>query len=328
MSSRLDRAADDATRDKILGAERELAELNAKYGEIAADATLAGASMLPPPAGTIADVVSLGKSLISGDWGGALLDTVGFVPLFGDSIKAAGKGTKLLKLAEALEVGIKAAKSKLSRLKGGLVAARRAHAAKYWDEIVHAGRKRYDEAIASCSTQACRDAVPVSLKGDHYKLTPADPKKGDWVGGARGDGVWKPKPGNRLSRELENFSSNPKLNPSGKPVEGITYRNGFPEYDDLVVPAVPARKGQPLRKAQVEIPQTGNNGIDFPAADSELLEATGKTKAMLEDELGTKLTWHHKEDGVTMQLVPEKVHGARSGSGHSGGSSLVQTPEY
>lgn len=33
----------------------ELRQLNSQYGELAADVGLAGASMLPPPAGTAAD---------------------------------------------------------------------------------------------------------------------------------------------------------------------------------------------------------------------------------------------------------------------------------
>ena len=92
---------------KIAEAEKDLAKLEAKYAEIAADAGLAAASMLPPPAGTIADAVSLGKSVMTGDWGGALLDVVGFVPLFGDAVKASGKGAKLVKKAEALKTAIK-----------------------------------------------------------------------------------------------------------------------------------------------------------------------------------------------------------------------------
>lgn len=49
---------------------------------------------------------------------------------------------------------------------------------------------------------------------------------------------------------------------------------------------------------------------------------------MLEKELGTPLTWHHKEDGVTMQLVPQYVHGGSNGSGHAGGASLTSKEEF
>ena len=41
----------------------ELQQLNQKYGELAADAALAAGGALPPPFGTAADVISLGKDL-------------------------------------------------------------------------------------------------------------------------------------------------------------------------------------------------------------------------------------------------------------------------
>jgi hypothetical protein len=319
VSSRLGRPS----TEQIAAAEKELAQLEAKYGEIAADVGLAGASMLPPPFGTAADVVSIGKSLLTGDWGGALLDVVGVVPVLGDAAKAAGKGGKLLKAAEALETGIKATKAKLAHLKDGLMAARKTEAARYWDEITSAGRKQYDEAIANCTTQACRDRVPITTKGEHYALTPkGGDGRGDWIDGTRGDGHWTPAPDTPLGKQLQSFSNNPALNPGGKQLDAIPYRNGFPDYDDFVVPA------RPGRKAQVEILQTRDSKIDFESADDALLASTGKTRGMLEDELGTRLTWHHKEDGTTMQLLPRGVHGGSNQSGHAGGSSLMRDPEF
>jgi hypothetical protein len=184
------------------------------------------------------------------------------------------------------------------------------------------GRKQYD-AIANCTTQACRYKIPITMKGEHYGRTPMGGKgRGDWVGGTRGDGHWKPTPSSRLGKQLNNFSKNKKLNPSGKKLDLIPYKNGFPNFDDFVVPAGMGKK------AQVEIPQTGDIEIDFKVADEALLASSGKTQKMLEEEIGTRLTWHHKEDGVTMQLVPEKLHGGRHQSGHAGGSSLVQNPEF
>lgn len=320
MSSRLDQAS----TDKIAAAEKELTQLEAKYKEIAADASLAAASMAPPPVGTIADAVSLGKSLITGDWGGALLDAVGFIPLFGDAAKAAGKGAKLIKTADALKTSIKTMSRKLGRLKDGLLKARKTEAKKYWDEITKIGRKKYDEAIAKCTTEACRKNVPITTKGEHYKYTPAGGKgKGDWIDGTRGDGKWKPDPDSKLGKQLEEFSKNKGLNPSGKTLDSMPYKNGFPNYDGFVAPI---GKG----KAQVEIPQTGNNNIDFKAADEALKASTGKTRRDIEEILGDDiaLTWHHKEDGVTMQLIPQKLHGARNQSGHAGGGSSMKNPEF
>ena len=36
------------------------------------------------------------------------------------------------------------------------------------------------------------------------------------------------------------------------------------------------------------------------------------------------MTWHHKEDGVTMQLVPKSIHGTGAGAStpHMGGASM------
>ena len=95
MTSKLDSASDDAARAGVKQAEKELDQLDAAYAEMAADAALTAGSMAPPPFGTVADVVSIGKSLWTGDWGRALLDVVGLLPLPGDAIKGAGKGAKI-----------------------------------------------------------------------------------------------------------------------------------------------------------------------------------------------------------------------------------------
>jgi len=80
---------------KIQKAEKELQQVENVYAELATDASLTAASMAPPPVGTAADVVSIGRSLWKGDWGGALLDVVGIIPIVGDGIKGGVKGTKI-----------------------------------------------------------------------------------------------------------------------------------------------------------------------------------------------------------------------------------------
>ncbi len=98
---------------KIQKAEIELAQLEAEYGKIVAEASLAGASMLPPPAGTAADIASLTISLSKGNWGDALLDAVGFIPIAGDVIKGGIKGTKIANKMKNVEIALKAARAKL-----------------------------------------------------------------------------------------------------------------------------------------------------------------------------------------------------------------------
>lgn len=299
-------------------AKEELAALESSYKEFAADGALAAAGWAPPPWGTAADLASLGKSLIKGDWGGALFDAIGLVPIAGDAAKAG----KLAKRGKQIEAAIDAAKTKLTRHLANLIEGRRAAAKTYWNDIVTEGRKKFDAAIKNCSTQACKDKN-ATLIGKHYERTPTGgPGKGEWTDGYRGDGKFKPDPHSDLGQELADFSANPKLNPGGKAIDSIPYKNGFPDFGNLVVPA---GKG---KKAEVEIIQAGNHTTDYAAADEALFAATGKTQKMLEKEMGVPMTWHHKEDGVTMQLLPEYVHGGSNGSGHAGGASLTSKEEF
>jgi hypothetical protein len=107
--------------DTITKAEKELKQLEDKYKELAADAALTAASFAPPPFGTAADVVSIGKSLWSGDWGGALLDVVGLIPIVGDTIKGATKGTKIAAKMDEVQDAIKAARETLTKKKNNLL---------------------------------------------------------------------------------------------------------------------------------------------------------------------------------------------------------------
>ncbi|KZK95309.1 MULTISPECIES: HNH endonuclease [unclassified Pseudovibrio] len=123
-------------------------------------------------------------------------------------------------------------------------------------------------------------------KGSQYGNTPKSGKNGIWEG-ERGDSKWVPADG-------------------GKPVE---YKNGFPDYG-------------PHSKGDVDIAMTGKNSKDFPAADKAMQEKLG-------DPTWRKpkgYTWHHKEDGVTMQLVPEHIHATGRGAStpHTGGAAMYK----
>lgn len=289
--------------------QEDLQRLETSYAELAADATLAAAGWLPPPWGTAADIASLGKSLYKGDWGGALFDAIGLIPIAGDAAKAGKLGNRLKDIENAISV----AKSGLARRFMGLIADQKAAAKKYWNDIVTQGRKAFDEAIKKCSTQECKEEL-VSLIGPQYKYAPKS--GGKWVNGLRGDGLFKPDPNSDLGKALAAYNAK-----TGKNLDGIPYKDGFPNFDEFVV-----KTGG--TKAEVEILQAGNHTSDFADADKALLAATGKTRKDLERELGTDLTWHHKEDGVTMQLVPKNLHGASNGSGHMGGASLAKQEEF
>ncbi|MCU7858704.1 MAG: HNH endonuclease, partial [Candidatus Thiodiazotropha sp. (ex Lucinoma kastoroae)] len=84
--------------------------------------------------------------------------------------------------------------------------------------------------------------------------------------------------------------------------------------------------GQPAVLREVEIPQKGDYNADFKAANYEADYGNVKNGHPKE------YTWHHKEDGVTMQLVRKDVHdralSSGSGAAHTGGASIVKDPQF
>jgi len=78
---------------------------------------------------------------------------------------------------------------------------------------------------------------------------------------------------------------------------------------------------------EAELAMTGENSKDFAAADRILardrgwLKKNGTPNAAASERFrrNNRLTWHHHEDGETMQLIPEDLHGNIT---HSGGASL------
>ena len=86
------------------------------------------------------------------------------------------------------------------------------------------------------------------------------------------------------------------------PITGIPFKeNGFPDFTGVA-------------KVSVEIEQTGNRAADVKAANAAAdLQSTPDG-----------YSWHHHENGSTMQLVPRKIHAA---TGHTGGVAVGQNEE-
>ncbi|AEV39701.1 Rhs-family protein (plasmid) [Pseudovibrio sp. FO-BEG1] len=156
---------------------------------------------------------------------------------------------------------------------------------------------KYWDDLATKNRKAYDDAIKncktkacrdekAHLKGPQYKNIPKDGPKGKWEG-ERGESKWVPANGN-------------------PPVE---YKNGFPDYG-------------PLSKGDVEIAMKGNNYDDFKAADKAMQAKLGDSSW----ERPRDHTWHHKEDGVTMQLIPSKYHATGGGAStpHTGGAALYR----
>ena len=194
--------------DKIVKAEKELKQLEEQYKGLAADASLTAASFAPPPWGTAADVVSIGKSLWSGDWGGALLDTVGLIPVVGDAVKGATKGTKIAAKMDEVADAIKVARAKLTQMKDNLINGSKKN------------KKELDDAINGCSTKNC--ANKKNINGP-TKTIPTGKK------GGKPEGSKSPETGSQKRKhQLENEAAellakngykvkqNPGTQPNGK----------------------------------------------------------------------------------------------------------------
>jgi hypothetical protein len=105
------------------------------------------------------------------------------------------------------------------------------------------------------------------------------------------------------------------------------------------VEGVPTINGRPPRNSKFAgqthpsgVPFKPNGFPDFSAyaeAEVEVEGLTGNTKkdsALANKAAGFErtpkgYTWHHVEDGVTMQLVPRGIH---SSVGHTGGAAIIR----
>jgi hypothetical protein len=105
--------------------------------------------------------------------------------------------------------------------------------------------------------------------------------------------------------------------------DGVEYdKFGFPNFKDGQV-------FKPIDK--LEIDMKGNYSTDFTQAKSKLLVELKKTdpnakvlsnplRVNYNGQISEQLTWHHMQDGKTMQLVKYSVH---KGKNHTGGVSIV-----
>lgn len=131
-------------------------------------------------------------------------------------------------------------------------------------------------------------------------------KQGRWGTQLPTTGTWQPK----NSKGHGRWTSN-----DGK--YSAEYKEGYPDFSTAKGP-----HGPEIFKGKVEIEMTGKNSKDFSAADKEWERIHGEPRPK-------DYTWHHSEDGTSMQLVRTDVHDkAQSGAAHAGGTSIVKSEEY
>ncbi len=272
--------------------ESQLEKLtSSKEWEIAQGAVDAAGIVDPTP---ISDGISAVMSAAKGDWIGAGLSAVSMIPYLGDAVAKTAKGARAIKKLKELTEAIAGTIKKLDAVK----LANKKLAAKR----VRDARRKAEDACAGCK--------PHEKHGVHG-LPQNDPPKQHWKDGTPGDGT---------------FVKNTK---DGELV--VPYKDGYPDYSKATL------NGQPVVKGSVEIPamngSQGPKGDDFKAARDAMREKTGNQHwpgSSASDPLSDKTlppghTWHHKEDGVTMELIPQSAH---SGISHTGGASIVTDPKF
>ncbi|MBP2847914.1 HNH endonuclease [Dickeya oryzae] len=308
----------EADRKKVM-------DMESQYNDLIVDSGLAAAGAAPPPFGTAADVVSLGRSLFKGDWGGAALDALGFIPILGDGAKAGKIAAKVEKVTAALSKAKAALNTKV-------FATTRENAKKYWKELI-AKRKqeKLDKELGKCKTEECKKLAKEKFEKDKSMDPGRLPysEKGSWVGPdgkpcPPGTGMYKPDP-------EKNKSLYEVVTRHGK--EGVPFKDGHPDFSGFP----PLKDGKPIgdggKPYQVEIDMKGN-GSDFSSARNAFSEKYGKKLPKDQERLGT---WHHEPDGVTMSLVDKDIHTAyknsetgsvNSGTPHVGGDSMWRSEDF
>lgn len=297
---------------KIKEAEKELTQLDAMYAELVIDTGLTAASMAPPPAGTAADVVSIGRSLWKGDWGGALLDAVGIIPIVGDGIKGASKGTKIASKMKDVKIALNAARAKLARRKLALTTDPKKLKADT------------DKALKNCSVQKCpkgRGGTEDVGKNVPYDSRTMREQLEAKYGKENVTSTTVPPP-NSPNVKLAGKHKDIILK-DGTKTQSVFDKKGFPIFDDVAkydtrLPNeafhAASYKGQ-MKMASRELSDQIKNGkINSSKFSKAQLKAIHSGKDKIPD-----YTWHHHQDNGRIQLIPTKIHGK---VGHVGGEAM------
>ena len=332
MGASEDGAISDWGQSRVNNAQAELDTLNSQLAELGTDAALTACSAVPG-AGIACDFASLGVSVSRGDWLGAALDLVGFVPVVGDGIKAGVRGGKILKnmddVRRALGVaqdtvnaawrvvnrGVGAMRS-AARSAGQLTALRRQAATRYWRLQRQRQRRKLQREFANCNLAACRRRKQqeiAELQRNPYgagRLPEAGPGKGAWQG-QPGHGTFIPEEGTPMADAIAKYNADNNTN-----LQGVKFEQGFPDFSDY-------------KTAEVEIPNMRGDYVDGRRSNPNDLGDFGQARQAMADRNGGRwtssmeegLTWHHNQDGVTMQLVDQDVHAAVA---HTGGGSMMR----
>ena len=274
------------TAAQLERAEGELAALSkSKQWEAVKTAADLTGIVDPTPA---SDAISMGMSIAESDWVGAFLSGVSFVPYLGDTIAKPIKLARAAKTVAAIERKAAALAKTISHYKDAAIriAQRKMAAAAERARRAMESGKRYAESM---KCEKC--PKPSNRFGSHL------PTKGKWKG-EKGNSRW--------TNDDDTVS--------------LDYKEGYPDFTTSNPPSI-----YPKGDGKVEIEMMGDR-TDFGAARKAMREKLGDSKWPGQGGMDAPegYTWHHVEDGATMQLVRTNVHDkARSDVAHLGGASIV-----
>lgn len=266
--------------------------------ELAQSAVDAAGLVDPTP---ISDAVGALMSVARGDWFGAAMSLVSMLPYAGDALGKTAKGGKLMARIAKLR----------KRIADNLIRGRQivANALKKDAAAIRAKR------LAS-KAEKIEDGIIQGCPVGGNRFSTQSPKEG-WLKGERGHGTWDPAKSGLDKDKLKKIESVT----DGKP---IRFEDGYPDFSDYTYKAKGADGSVVDAKVEIELSPTGDRAKDFAEARKAMAEKMG-VKDFHEDDLPGNWTWHHKEDGTTMELVPSDLN---NNVPHSGGVSLARDSSY
>jgi hypothetical protein len=291
-------AQDKAASDLLKKQEANLDSLNSELALDLAQSAVDIAGIADPT--PISDAIGAGMSLYRGDLIGAGLSLVSMVPYAGDALGKTAKGARLAKKIAGLKKKISAAIAAVKKARAAKLAAKKKAAA-----ALRAKRKA-DKAKKFAEAKKCKGCKPPS--GNKFgSRSPTEGSNGSWKGGEPGDSKWHPDPNTEKGQKVLDATG-------GKPVE---FKNGYPDFSPH------AMKLPDGSKATFEIDMTGKSS-DFTKARDAMRKKLGDPSwpgGGPNKKAPKGWTWHHNEDGVTMELVPSNLN---NNIPHTGGDSLAR----
>jgi hypothetical protein len=247
-----------------------------------------------------------------GQWGSAathgLLDSAGLIPVLGEPANLVGA---MIYLAEGDKIG-----AAMDAAAAWPVGGQAATVAKYAMKAEKAVVKQIEKEAAQAVAKQAEKKAAKELEEAAAKKA-AKPQGGNIKGSGQPKLEPKPKKVNKprqpqtYEKKVRNAdgSTTYTLRKKDGNTVNVTYNNkGYPDFSSHKYDGT-------LGKNEVQINMTGNNNVDFKQANKEA--GFGETKRSHPDDY----TWHHHEDGNTMQLIKTDVHEVTP---HTGGASAAR----